>query len=568
MYIFRKVNVSFPTLLVLFATVFALLFFFPSVISGEYLRGYDALTHIFFSNGYFQEWWNSWDLRWYGGYSRFTYPPLSHQLVALLTFLTNNLELSYQLISWGLIGIFPFSMFIFCRNFSDRLSSSVAALLVIFSPSIRSIVFVFGQFAGFTGLVFSLLAAGFWGKYLRVGKKSYLFASVFFSACTVASHHNTAIYFLPGILLSVLLALLFQDEYKQKEVFYRVTIATILITITSFIVILPFWLWMLTLKMQVPIPHPSREDFSHNYLAAKFFVFDLYGPLLIFVPFVLLYAVRSDKVFRLISVFFLFYGILGLGGTTRLPSLIFGQWWAWLTYERFGVWATIFLIALSSKYITQVKNTIPSLSMLLGICLLVFFTLSWIVAPQSYRSTPERVNVATIKKVFGEFDYCRYRFLALDFAYQLPDLSISTNAKTLDGLWHTARSDSFMRQSGIGALSDALQWPNGEEVLRKFLNRSIPISANCILVNESGTHSTEYKKIITESGWQHRKTYDSTVSLWTNKNNVIQQDLDSSSVRENIVLTILWGVMPVGFFAFAIITTIVIIFRDLSFNRG
>jgi hypothetical protein len=38
---------------------------------------------------------------------------------------------------------------------------------------------------------------------------------------------------------------------------------------------------------------------------------------------------------------------LGLGGTTPLPRLLFGANWAWLTYDRFSLWAGLALLPLA-----------------------------------------------------------------------------------------------------------------------------------------------------------------------------------------------------------------------------
>src|SRR5438093_6763225 len=47
---------------------------------------YDAYTHIFLADHYRQNWWSLWETRWYLGFSMNSYPPLVHQLIALLSF--------------------------------------------------------------------------------------------------------------------------------------------------------------------------------------------------------------------------------------------------------------------------------------------------------------------------------------------------------------------------------------------------------------------------------------------------------------------------------------------------
>lgn len=63
-----------------------------------YRFSYDAYTHIFFADHYRRNWFSLWDQRWYGGFSIATYPPLTHQLTALLSFIL-DVENAYQAVS-------------------------------------------------------------------------------------------------------------------------------------------------------------------------------------------------------------------------------------------------------------------------------------------------------------------------------------------------------------------------------------------------------------------------------------------------------------------------------------
>jgi len=48
---------------------------------------YDANLHIFFASHYAQHWFNPWNEKWFAGFSQTTYPPLTHQWIALLSHL-------------------------------------------------------------------------------------------------------------------------------------------------------------------------------------------------------------------------------------------------------------------------------------------------------------------------------------------------------------------------------------------------------------------------------------------------------------------------------------------------
>src|SRR5258708_2278643 len=53
---------------------------------------YDANLHVFFASHYAHHWFNPWNERWFGGFSQTTYPPLTHQWIALLSYLVGLTE--------------------------------------------------------------------------------------------------------------------------------------------------------------------------------------------------------------------------------------------------------------------------------------------------------------------------------------------------------------------------------------------------------------------------------------------------------------------------------------------
>ena len=93
---------------------------------------------------------------------------------------------------------------------------------------------------------------------------------------------------------------------------------------------------------------------------------------------------------------FIVFFLLGLGGTTPLPKIIFSENWQWLTYERFGVWATILLIPLIGNVIVSVKNkyifmAFSVVTLLLGVSFLVK-----IINPYNSRITPKMMDLSSV----------------------------------------------------------------------------------------------------------------------------------------------------------------------------
>ena len=69
-----------PTALILMAVVVVHL---PLLLMKLPLKSYDTNFHIFFASHYVHHWFDPWNAKWYAGFSQMTYPPLTHQWVAL-----------------------------------------------------------------------------------------------------------------------------------------------------------------------------------------------------------------------------------------------------------------------------------------------------------------------------------------------------------------------------------------------------------------------------------------------------------------------------------------------------
>src|SRR5215510_1056207 len=61
------------------------LFNLPFVLLQAQRSAYDTYSHIFLADHYRRAWFNLWETRWYLGFSMTSYPPLVHQLIALLS---------------------------------------------------------------------------------------------------------------------------------------------------------------------------------------------------------------------------------------------------------------------------------------------------------------------------------------------------------------------------------------------------------------------------------------------------------------------------------------------------
>src|SRR5215216_6808955 len=97
------------------------------ILTGRYRLSYDAYTHMLFANHYAEDWFSLWETRWYTGFTVISYPPLTHQLIALLIpFL--GFDRAFALVLWIVASLYPFGVYAFSRIFTGKTSASYAAL--------------------------------------------------------------------------------------------------------------------------------------------------------------------------------------------------------------------------------------------------------------------------------------------------------------------------------------------------------------------------------------------------------------------------------------------------------
>src|ERR1700683_684521 len=75
---------------------------------------YDANLHIFFASHYAHHWFNPWNEKWFAGFSQTTYPPLTHQWIALLSYVVGLTE-GFMLVQLIAILLVPVGVFRFAR---------------------------------------------------------------------------------------------------------------------------------------------------------------------------------------------------------------------------------------------------------------------------------------------------------------------------------------------------------------------------------------------------------------------------------------------------------------------
>lgn len=314
----------------------------PLVLARLYDLGYDAPIHTFFADHYLRSWWDLWEPRWYTGFSMASYPPLAHQVMALIAFFFGH-EAAYPGLLLLTLAILPVTAYAFARAFVGPRPAAYAAVLSGLTPAVGLVAYPFGQLPFLFGTVLALGTLGALGNYLRQGTWSALGLTFLLAGTTAAAHHLTYGLLLPLGGLAVGVHALVQVEGSRRTLVARLALAAAA-GLAGCLTVLPFWLWLAGYTQQAPIDHPSRHNLLAEPELQRIFLWPMYGT----VPFLLLANLRDltrPTRLPLIGLVALL-AVLGLGGTTSLPWLLYREWASWLTYDRFSGWAALAVLPL------------------------------------------------------------------------------------------------------------------------------------------------------------------------------------------------------------------------------
>src|SRR5215470_14787656 len=107
---------------------------------------FDTNFHIFFASHYAHHWFSPWNEKWFAGFSQTTYPPLTHQWIALVSSVA-GLKMAYMLVQLVGVLLLPVGVFRFARIWVDDRAVSYAALGSVFLGSLAFLVYQAGQLA-------------------------------------------------------------------------------------------------------------------------------------------------------------------------------------------------------------------------------------------------------------------------------------------------------------------------------------------------------------------------------------------------------------------------------------
>jgi uncharacterized membrane protein len=154
---------------------------------------FDANFHIFLASHYAHHWFNPWNEKWFAGFSQTTYPPLTHQWIALVSNVA-GLKMAYMLVQLVAVLLLPVGIFRFARIWVEDRAASYAALGSIFLGSLAFLTYQAGQLATITSAALYLNALPYFYEWATEASGRSLIKGVAVSLAAAAAHHVTLMF--------------------------------------------------------------------------------------------------------------------------------------------------------------------------------------------------------------------------------------------------------------------------------------------------------------------------------------------------------------------------------------
>jgi len=508
---------------------------------------FDANFHIFLASHYAHHWFNPWNEKWFAGFSQTTYPPLTHQWIALVSTVA-GLKMGYMLVQLIAVLLLPVGVFRFARIWVDERASSYAALGTVFLGALAFLVYQAGQLATISSAALYLNALPFFFEWSEQGSGRSLIKGIAVSLAAAAAHHVTLIFGTVLFAVPVLwVALIDAREGRTSgavgAVAFRAVLFAFLVGLGVGAVLLPYWLTLIQHPIhQIPIPHDSRANYLLNSITGINYFVIPYGALILALPFILYRGASSRRLRPLLFGFWLTF-IFGLGGTTPLPKWLLGRAFEILTFERFAFWATLMampIVGLLAIELLDRYRVKAAVALSLASVATLGAALAWLTA-NPFRPTA-RINVTPVIAFMNRDGHDAYRYLTLGFGSELAQVSTYTDATSVDGDYNSARLLPEMTQYGSAQLTNAKFYGSaGMASLRAML-----VHANRYGLKYVFVHDSYYEPLLTFVGWRKTETFNNgEITEWS-KDDVPPAHRIESDAIPPAWMGLLWGTLPIG----------------------
>jgi hypothetical protein len=510
------------------------------------LGSYDANTHIFFASHYANHWFDPWNEKWYAGFSQTTYPPLTHQLIALFSHLI-GLNLAYMVVQ--LIGILLLvtGVYGYARLWVDERSASFAAIGSVFLGSLAMLIYQSGQLPTTFAAALTLNAIPFFYGWLRHARLVGLLKALMITMAAAAAHHVTllfgaVLFFLPVLWLALIDRKSGEAEASGAGVLMRAIVFAVFSGAAIAIVLLPYWIALLKNPIsQMPIPHGSRDNYLLNPASGLNFWVIPMGALILALPWIFLRG-ASERRLRPLLLGWYITTLIGLGSTTPVARLLLRRAFEVLTFERFTFWATLMALPFVGLLAARLIDRFPRRAHT-GLWIAAVLTFSTAVAWTAFRpinSAPFKVD--EVISFLNRDDHDKFRYITLGFGNSFSKVSTYANAASVDGDYNSARLLPELTAYGAGQLYNAKYFgASGMESLRAILKHANQYGLKYVFVRDR-----YYEPLLAFAGWRQTETYDNgNVTLWT-RDDVQPAKKIESPMKPTALEGLEWGTIPIA----------------------
>lgn len=508
---------------------------------------FDTNFHIFLASHYAHHWFNPWNEKWFAGFSQTTYPPLTHQWIALFSTVA-GLKMGYMLVQLIGVLLLPVGVFRFARIWVDERAASYAALGSIFLGALAFLVYQAGQLATVTSAALYLNALPYFHEWATASSGRSLIKGVALSLTAAAAHHVTLIFGVVFFAGPVLWIACLDARHERREssvagVLTRAAVFAVLVGVGVGVVLLPYWMALIQHPIhQIPIPHDSRANYLlHSITGVNYFLIP-YGALILALPFIIIRGSSIPRLRPLLIGFWLSL-IFGLGGTTPLPRWLLGRAYNILTFERFAFWATLLAMPIVGLLAVQLLDRFrakAAVGLALASVVTIGAALAWLTA-NPFRPTIT-MDVNPVIAFLNRDGHDSYRYLTLGFGSELAKVSTYTDASSVDGDYNSARLLPEMTQYGSAQLTNAKFYGSaGMASLRAMLEHANRYGLKYVFV-----HDSYYEPLLTFVGWRKIEAFNNgDITAWS-KDDVLPAHRIESDAIPSAFMGLLWGTVPIG----------------------
>jgi len=508
---------------------------------------FDMHAHLFFSKHYKENWFYLKDQKLSAGLDLSTYPPLVHQIIALLSF-NFPLEVSYYIILiifWVLLSYSSTKFFLSYLKVKDE-KFWLTYLFIFFSSGILVTAFVFGQLTTIVGLAFGFTSLYYFSEFLKNGSLKSSLKNIVLSLLSlslVAFSHNLS-FLLIGLFYFFIVIFEWKTLSKRSKQLILPLACTILLILAIYYPSLTrgFAGSLVPLK---EVSHWSRYPFISSINFERWL--SIYGisiSMLTLPLFLILSKTKRWKRFLKLYLIAIVFFLLGLGRVTPLTKIFLGLEY-WLTYERFSLVSSIILTSFFALFIpTEVSFKKRKLNFLPIIFLILFvgINLEWLYHSHTlFFGSPvktqnnKRQEITSYVLSFLNNVSSNYRYQTFGYGRPIGEIYLYSKLPTLDTDYFTGRTIDWIKDSGI----DEIDQTKDKNFLDTFMNHTNEYAIKYILTFNDFYH--QYMKLYSWKLLESKKFDGKSVMIWENPNKIEEISWREEEVR---IFNYVWGLLP------------------------